>query len=66
MDDYFNNVIEWSRDNLMNINYKKTKEMLVGTANSNEIDQLIVDGKNTIARVLTFKLLGLYVDSNLK
>jgi hypothetical protein len=42
----------------MNTNYKKTKELLVGTANSNEINQLIVEGKNTIARVSAFELLG--------
>ena len=40
--------------------------MLSGTANSNEINQLIVEGKNTIARVSAFKLLGIYVESNLK
>jgi len=49
----------------MNVNYKKTKEMLLGAVNANEIDQLIVDG-NTIARVSTFKLLGIHVESNLK
>ena len=52
MDVYFNYVVEWSRDNLMNINYKKTKEMLLGAVNSNEISQLIVDG-NIITRVST-------------
>jgi len=30
MSDHLNNVIEWSRDNFMNVNYKKTKEMLLG------------------------------------
>jgi len=58
MRDHFNNVTEWSRDNLMNVNYEKTKEMLLDTVNDNEISQLIVDG-NTIARVYTFKLLGM-------
>jgi len=28
MRDHLNNVIEWSRDNLMNVNYEKTKEIL--------------------------------------
>jgi len=65
MSDHLNNVIELSRDNLMNVNYKKTKEILLGTDNGNEIDQLIVDG-NTIARVSTIKLLGIQVESNLK
>jgi len=48
----------------MNVNDKKTKEMLCAV-NGNEIGQLIVDG-NTIARVSTFKLLGMQVESNLK
>jgi len=65
MSDNLNNVIEWSRDNLMNVNYKKIKEMLLGAVNGNGIGQLIVDG-NTIARVSTFKLLGIQVGSNLK
>jgi len=49
----------------MNVNYKKTKEMLLGAVNGNEIGQLIVDG-NTISRVYTFMLLGIQVESNLK
>jgi len=56
--DLLNNVIEWSRDNLMNVNYKKTQEMLLGAVNGNEIGLLIVYGI-TIARVSTFKLLGI-------
>jgi len=44
---------------------QKTKEMLLGAVNGNEIGQVIVDG-NTIARVSTFKSLGIQVESNLK
>ena len=62
---HLNNVIEWCRDNLMNVNYEKTKEMLLGAAIGNELGQLIVDG-NTIDRVSTYKLLGIHVESNLK
>jgi len=65
MSDHLNNGIEWSRDNHMNVNYIKTKEMLLGAVNGNEIGQLIVYG-NTIARVSTFKLHGIQVESNLK
>ena len=56
MSDHLNTVIEWSKDNLMNVNYKKTKEMLLGAVNGNGIGQLIVDG-NTIARVSTLNSL---------
>ena len=64
MSDHLNTATEWSRDNRMNVNYKKTKEMLLGAVNGNGISLLIVDG-NTIARVSTFKLLGIHVESNL-
>jgi len=37
MSDHPNNVIEWSRNNLMNVKYKKTKKLLLGAANGNEI-----------------------------
>ena len=49
----------------MNIIIKKTKEMLLGTVNCNEISQCIVDG-NTISRVSVHKLLGIYIECNLK
>jgi len=39
--------------------------MLLGAVNGNERGQLLVDG-NSIARVSTFKLLGIQVESNLK
>ena len=65
IDVYFNNAVVRSRDNLMNTNCTKTKEMLLGTVDINEKSQLIVDG-NIITRVSVFKLLGLYVESNLK
>jgi len=61
MSDHLNNIIEWSRDNLI-VNYKKTKEMLLGEVNGNELGLLIV----AIARDSTFKLLAIQVESNLK
>jgi hypothetical protein len=65
MEIYFNKAVEWSKDNLMNINFKKTKEMLLGAVDSNEISELLIDG-NTITRVSVYKLLGVHVESNLK
>ena len=65
MDIYFNMAVEWSKVNLMNINYKKTKEMFLDVVDSNEISNLIIDG-NTINRVSVYKLLGVHIDSNLK
>ena len=37
MDIFFDMAVEWSKANLMNINYKKTKEMFVGSADTSEI-----------------------------
>ena len=42
MSAHFNDVVEWSDDNLMNINFVKTKEMLLGRINNS-------DGQNQIA-----------------
>jgi hypothetical protein len=65
MDIYFDMAVEWSKANLMNINYKKTKEMFVGSADTSEISNLLIDG-NIINRVTVYKLLGVHIDSNLK
>jgi len=62
MDVYYNNVVKWFSDNFVNIKYQKTKEMLMGAVNSNEISQLIVAG-NIITRVSVFKLPGLHFES---
>ena len=58
-------VINWSQSNLMNINWKKTKEMCVGPIGKHNIPLLNVDG-HIVQRVNVFKLLGVTVDSNLK
>jgi len=38
--EHLNNGIEWSRDNLVNVNYKKTKEMLLGAVNGKKIGHI--------------------------
>jgi hypothetical protein len=53
-------VIDWSSQNLMNINTKKTKEMLLGLILSN-VPPLILINDNAVERVTSFKLLGLNV-----
>ena len=56
MNVYFDMAVEWSKVNLMNINYAKTKEMLLGAVDG-EISELFIDG-NTINRVYGYELLG--------
>ena len=58
-------VLDWSRLNLMNINWSKTKEMLVGGLSKQSPPLLNVDG-NVVQRVLVFKLLGVSINSDLK
>ena len=54
----------WSSQNLMNINTKKTKEMLLGSILSNS-PPLILLNDSTVERVTSFKLLGLTITNNL-
>ena len=49
----------------MNINFSKTKEMLIGTLCKNPPPVLCIDGR-VVERVSVFKLLGVLVDSSLK
>jgi hypothetical protein len=54
---YVARVAEWSLLNHMNINFNKTKEMVIGTL-SNSPPPVISINNNTIQRVTNFKLLG--------
>ena len=49
----------------MNINGKKTKEMLIGQLRRNAPPSLMLDGTE-IERVTVFKLLGIHISDNLK
>ena len=64
MQSIINDVANWSNSNLMNLNARKTKEMLVGTILKNPPLELILDG-NPIERVHVFKLLGVYLTETL-
>jgi hypothetical protein len=55
---------EWSKKNLMNINTKKTKEMMLGPALLNPPPQTVINDR-TIERVASFKLLGVAIANNL-
>jgi len=64
MDCLLNEVVNWSCDNLMNINWYKMKEIVLG-AKSAFISDLCVND-NVVERVHVFKLLGVLLDDNLK
>ena len=49
----------------MQINHNKTKEIALGPVARRDLDPLFVGGNN-IERVLTFKLLGVHIDSDLR
>ena len=59
-------VCHWSRDNCMNINRNKTKEMLLGTVLNDVNTELICLDSHHVQRVPVFKLLEVTVDSKLK
>lgn len=55
---------EWSGENLMNINTKKTKEMLLGPVLLNPPPLTVING-GAVERVTSFKLLGVNITNNL-
>ena len=56
---------DWSSTNYMNVNIKKTKEMIICPSNSNVFSPLRVADVE-IERVDVFKLLGFYTNRPLK
>ena len=58
-------VVNWSRINLMNINWNKTKEMIIGPLVKQLVPLLNVDDI-IVQRVNAFKLLGVSVKCDLK
>jgi len=65
MNHHLAEVLKWSTDSLMNINWKKTKEMIVGHLLPETVPELSVNN-NAIQRVDVFKLLGVFIDVSLK
>jgi len=59
-------VVNWSKDNLMNINWNKTKEMRIGSNMANILDDVLCYNDTQIKQVCSFKLLGIVIDHNLK
>jgi hypothetical protein len=57
-------LVEWSQHNLMNVNTKKTKEMLLGPILLNPPRQIVVNN-GTVDRVSSFKLLDVSIANNL-
>jgi hypothetical protein len=64
MPNILKDLIEWSKENLMNINCKKTKEMFIGRNDYNSLSPLSINGQQ-IDRVKSFKLLGVTVTDTL-
>jgi hypothetical protein len=56
---------KWSTENLMNINSKKTKEMILGPALFNPPPPIVINN-GIIERVTSFKLLGVTITNSLK
>ncbi len=66
MQDDLYDIVEWSDDNNTRINGKKTKEMIISFKKKPpHFPSLKVRGA-TIERVVSSKLLGIYVSSDLK
>jgi len=65
MDVNFTQLLNWSSNNHMNVNFKKTKEMIINTSHCNFPDKLNVSDVE-IERVNVFKLLGVHINQSLK
>ena len=64
MPQYLDNLFTWSTDNCMVINSKKTKEMILGTANKSP--PLLTISNSPVERVTCFKLLGVNICNDLR
>ena len=64
MQQVLDDVYNWSNNNHMNINVKKTKEMILGAVNTNPPPALQLAGRS-IECVQSFKLLGVTVNNKL-
>jgi hypothetical protein len=60
-----NQVVAWSQSNFMNINTKKTMEMLLGPVTSHPLT-IIAINKGIVEQVSSFKLLGVDITNNLQ
>ena len=58
-------IIDWSNDNKMKINEKKTKEMYISTKRTPVPQTPLVMHGQDIERIKVFKLLGVWVQDNL-
>ena len=64
MDVNVTQLLNWSSNNHMNVNFKKTKEMIINTSHCNFPDKLSVADVE-IERVNVFKLLGVHINQSL-
>ena len=58
-------LIKWSQLNRLNINSKKTKELILGSVDKDSVAPLTVSS-TVVERVSQFKILGIMVNSDLK
>ena len=65
METIVDDIVKQASQDAMNVNGKKTKEMLIGPINKNPPPPLTLDGA-VVDRVHTFKLLGVHVADDLK
>ncbi len=61
-----NDIVEWSDDNNTRINGKKTKEIIISFKKKPPHFPLLKIAGVTIERVVSSKLLGIYVSSDIK
>jgi len=66
MPNILRDAVKWSGDNQMNINWGKTKEILVSMNSPNLLSDALCVDDNVIERVYSYKLLGSVIQYNHK
>jgi hypothetical protein len=65
MDRFSLELEHWSENNSMVVNYRKTKEIILGSLRNHDVPALAIGG-NHIERVTNFKLLGLNIADDMR
>ena len=59
-----NNFVSWCNDNFLNLNVKKTKEMVIDFRVKNHVPDTIVIANEQVERVKEYMYIGMIIDDN--
>ena len=59
-----NELVQWSKENKLNINTRKTKKLIIGQLCNSQVPPVNIHGED-VERVTKFKLMGVIVNQSL-